>query len=334
MTESDSQPRAVWSNSASFLRVQRDQRQHDYDAARIKAPGVPPTAASKADVSRKLGGDVVGAIQSGDLLRAPQLEPPWLEAHFALPAVRTSENREKVRLVLMVGQWPGRRRSPLRRSAAGPLRRGVPNDLGYRDAKLVGDLTPRRSGAAFYHNCGPRAQRAGRFHSPRRRQQRLVRRGGTTAITPCRAPGGHVRPPRTRGPQRCPPQPIRPPSSTATALGRRSRVRRQSPNQLPYWPSGDPLQLRNRHLSSGDQLVLSLTPRRSAAASYHNCGPRAQRAGRFQSPRRRQQRLVRWPAAHVRTAMTRHVAQPKSTMVLMSMLSSSQYATEIHSQSL
>ncbi len=38
-----------------------------------------------------------------------------------------------------------------------------------------------------------------------------------------------------------------------------------------------------------------LTPRRSVAASYHNRGPRAQRAGRFQSPRRRQQRLVRWP---------------------------------------
>ncbi len=40
-----------------------------------------------------------------------------------------------------------------------------------------------------------------------------------------------------------------------------------------------------------------LTPRRSAAAVHNNCGQRAPRAGRFQSPRRRQQRLVRESAA-------------------------------------
>ena len=38
--------------------------------------------------------------------------------------------------------------------------------------------------------------------------------------------------------------------------------------------------------------VMRLTPRRSAAAPHNSCGMRAERAGRFPTPRRQQQRLV------------------------------------------
>jgi len=162
-------------------------------------------------------------------------------------------------------------------------------------------LTLRRSAAAFYHNYGLRAQRAGRLPTQRRRQQRLVRKRCTRPadiptsphrFAPCwfhswpRAPCGGL-----------PNDSIAISTGQASELGHRKLSLENGPPRRR-----SPADLGTHHVRGGRPIhpfrfgLAFLTPRRSAAACYHNGGPRAQRAGRFQSPRRRQQRLVRLAA--------------------------------------